>query len=203
MCFGRKLMSDILTIDTEQDVVKRVRVEPLPLYDDTFSMLTQAIPEHETELPNPLMTNLILRLKMTMKKFGGLGLSANQCGVYERVFVIGHEDNSFACINPKVVESSSETVKEKEGCLSYPGMYLSIERPKWIVAEYKNELGETVRQKFEGITSRCYLHELDHLNGVKFVAHVGPVAIQMAKKKQQKLIKNIRRKAGTKQALYF
>lgn len=196
-------MSDILTINTEHGIVKPVRIEPLPLYDDTFSMLTQAIPEYKDEMPNPLMTNLVQRLKMTMKKFGGLGLSANQCGVYERVFVIGHEDNAFACINPRVVESSSEDAKEKEGCLSYPGMYLSIERPKWIVAEYENELGKTIQQKFEGITARCYLHELDHLNGVKFVDHVGPVAIQMAKKKQQKLIKNIRRKAGNKQALYF
>lgn len=196
-------MSDILTINTEHDVVKQTRVEPLPLYDDTFPMLKQTVPEYKDVLPNPLMTNLIMRLKMTLKKFGGLGLSANQCGVYERVFVIGHEDNTFACINPKIIETSDEILREREGCLSYPGMYLTVARPKWIVAEYTNEMGETVQQRFEGITARCYMHELDHMNGIKFVDHVGAVSIQMAKKKQQKLIKAIQRKTGNKQALFF
>lgn len=198
-------MADLLTINTEEDVIREVRVDPLPLYDDSFAMLQKRIPDYEEVLPNPLMTSLAQRLRMTMRKFGGLGLSANQCGVYERVFVIGYEDNSFVCINPKVIEQSDELVKEKEGCLSYPGMYLSIYRPKWIVAEYTNENGQTVQQKFEGITARCYLHELDHMNGIRFVEHVGPVSIQMAKKKQQKIKKTVQRKVGNKnkQSLFF
>lgn len=196
-------MADILTINTEQDVIKETKVEPLPLYDDTFPMLSRAIPEYKDALPNPLMTNLIQRLKYTMKKFGGIGLSANQCGVFERVFIIGHEDNSFACINPKVIETSEDSDKSKEGCLSYPGMYLSIPRPAWIVAEYTNELGQTIQQRFEGITARCYLHELDHMNGVKFVDHVGPVSIRMAKKKQQKLMKAYQKKFGKNESMFF
>jgi peptide deformylase len=196
-------MSDILTINTEQDVIKETKVEPLPLYDDSFHMLSKSIPEYEDVLPNPLMTNLIKRLKYTMKKFGGIGLSANQCGVFERVFIIGHEDNSFACINPKVIEMSEELVKSKEGCLSYPGMYLTIPRHNWIIAEYTNELGQKIQQKLEGITARCYLHELDHMNGVKFVEHVGPVSIKMAKKKQQKLIRNYQKKFGKKESMFF
>jgi peptide deformylase len=105
-------MSDILTINTEEMVEERL--DPLPLYDDNFPMLEDEIPEYNDPLPNHIMTKLIKRLKMTMKLHGGLGLSANQCGVYERVFVMGYEDNIFACINPKVVEQSSEIEKIKK-----------------------------------------------------------------------------------------
>ena len=195
-------MSDILVLNTEEGVVKEEKIDPLPLFDDSYHMLDDEIPEYTDALPNKQMTRLIQRLKMTMKKFGGLGLSANQCGVYERVFVIGYGDESFACINPKVIEKSEEIERNKEGCLSYPGMYLTVGRPKWIVAEFMNENGELKQMRFEGITARCFLHELDHMNGIRYTSHVGPVAIQMAKKKRQKLIKSVQRKMGRKDAVF-
>ena len=82
-------MSDILTIDTEAGVVTEERMEELPLYDERLPMLDSEIPTYNLRLPNPHMTKLVKQMKMTMKKFGGIGLSANQCGVYERVFIIG------------------------------------------------------------------------------------------------------------------
>lgn len=192
----------MLILNTEEDVVKEEKVEPLPLFDDSYHMLDDEIPEYTDTLPNKQMTRLVQRLKMTMKKFGGLGLSANQCGVYERVFVIGYGDESFACINPKVIEKSEEIERSKEGCLSYPGMFITVPRPKWIVAEFVNENGEVKQMRFEGITARCFLHELDHMNGIRYTSHVGPVAIQMAKKKQQKLVKSVQRKMGRKDAVF-
>jgi peptide deformylase len=196
-------MSEVLTFNTEDDTIKSQQVEPLPLYDDNHIMLREVMPEYKEQLPNPIMNKLAARLKMTMKKFGGIGLSANQCGVYERVFVMGHEDNIFVCINPKVVEVSEDIAKEKEGCLSYPGMSLAIKRPSWIVAEFTDENGETQRMKFEGITARCYLHELDHMNGVRFVDHVGPVAIRLAKQKQEKTMKKYQRQFKNKTSMFF
>jgi peptide deformylase len=133
-------------------------------------------------------------MKMTMEKFGGIGLSANQCGVIARIFIIGYENFSMVCINPKVIAQSDEMQKADEGCLSFPALYCKIERPKWVDVEYTNELGETVQTRLEGLTARCYLHELDHMNGIKFTSHVGPVALQMAKIKQQKRIKTAIRK---------
>lgn len=194
-------MSDILTINTEENVVQE-NIEPLPLYDDNFAMLQDEIPEYVDVLPNPVMTKLIKRLKMTMKLHGGLGLSANQCGVYERVFVMGYGENIFACINPKVVEQSPELEKSKEGCLSYPGMFLNVPRPNWIIAEYTDENGQRMQTKFEGLTARCFLHELDHMNGVKFVDHVGPVAIRLARQKQQKTIKKYQRQFKNKSNMF-
>lgn len=195
-------MSDILTIDTGANLVKEQRIDPLPLYDDNHPMLKNEIPIYMDTLPNPQMNLLIQRMKMTMKQFGGVGLAANQCGVFERVFVIGFGDSAFACINPRVIEVSTEIDKSKEGCLSYPGMFLNVPRHKWIVAEYTNEMGEKIQQRFEGITARCYLHELDHLDGIRFVERVGPVAVRMAKDKQQKMIKKIQRKMKNKNSLF-
>lgn len=196
-------MSEILTIDTTSGIINQEKIEPLPLYDENFYMLGQVMPEYKNVLPNPIMTKLVKRLKLTMKKFGGIGLSANQCGVQERMFVIGYNEEVFTCINPRVIEASNEIVKEKEGCLSFPGMHLSIARPKWIVAEFLNENGDTVQIRFEGITARCFLHELDHMNGVRFVDHVGPVSLQLAKQKQQKMIKKYQRQLKNKNATFF
>ena len=194
-------MSELLTIDTGAGVVKQERVDPLPLYDDNHPMLKNKIPEYEHSLPNSAMTQLIKRLKMTMKKFGGVGLSANQCGVFERVFILGTDEFQLACINPRVIEASEKTIKMSEGCLSYPGLYLNIERTDWIIAEFTDEKGEIVQMKMEGVTARAFLHELDHMNGVRFVDHVGPVSLRMAKKRQSKLIKQMQRTLNVKNIL--
>jgi peptide deformylase len=191
-------MSELLTIDTGAGFVKQEKVDPLPLYDDNHPMLKIKIPEYEHSLPNSAMTQLVKRLKMTMKKFGGIGLSANQCGVFERVFVLGTDEFQLVCINPKVIESSESTIKMSEGCLSYPGLFLNIDRSNSIVVEFVNEKGETVQTKMEGVTARAFLHELDHMNGVRFVDHVGPVSLRMAKKRQLKLNKKVQKAFGLK-----
>jgi peptide deformylase len=190
-------MSDILTIDTAVAAgIKTAddKIEPLQVHDDTFHMLSVPIPEFLGVLPNPSMTKLVRRLKMTMKLYSGLGLAANQCAVKERVFVIGTDQFQMACINPKVLESSEEIVKDTEGCLSFPAFFLSIPRPKWVDVEFTDENGQRKQTRLDGLTARCFLHELEHLNGVKFTSHVGSVAMLQAKRKQEKLIKKIVRR---------
>lgn len=189
-------MSEILTINTEQDILKEETINPLPLYDENHPMLKQFIPEYDvTRLPNPVVSNLISRLKLTMKNYNGLGLSANQCGVFERVFVIGNGDMSVACINPKVVSQSNNLKNDSEGCLSFPGLFVKVSRPDSIDVSFYDENGKQNFATFEGLTARCFLHELDHMNGIRMVEHVKPLALQMAKKKQQKMIKKIVRLA--------
>lgn len=187
-------MSDTLVFNTEEAVKDDIKLpDPFPLYDETYTMLDDEIPEYLGPLPNPDMLTLVARLKVTMKLYGGLGLSANQCGVYERVFVIGYGDQSFACINPKIVNHSEELVRDKEGCLSYPGMYLTVPRYKWVEVEFLDEMGKLVQTRFEGITARCFQHELDHMNGIKYTKYVGAAAMMMARKKQKKMIKTLQR----------
>jgi peptide deformylase len=190
-------MSDILTIDTSiaAGITKaEPKVEPLQVFDDKLPMLSEVMPEFVGVLPNTRMTHLVKQMKLTMKLYSGLGLSANQCAIKERMFVIGTDQFQMACINPKVIEVSEELVKDTEGCLSFPAFFLNFPRPKWVEVEYTNENGERTQVKLDGLTARCFLHELDHLNGVKFTSYVGAASILQAVRKQQKLIKKIVRR---------
>jgi peptide deformylase len=185
-------MSEVFVINTLDGIVADKRedeIGPLTLYDDNHPMLQQEIPEYKGILPSRPMDRLSEQLKMTLKKFNGLGLSANQCGVFERMFVMLVNNEVITCINPKVLEKSDEIDRGREGCLSYPGMYLSVPRHRWIIVEFNNTEGDILQARLEGVEARCFLHEMDHMNGVRFVQHAGPVAIRLAKQKQQKLIK--------------
>jgi peptide deformylase len=192
---GTRKMSEILTIDTTAGIQTTEKIDPLPLFGEDYPMLLTVMPEYTGGFPSPSMVTLSKRLKMTMKLYGGIGLSANQCGVSERMFVIGTDEFQMVCINPKVIKKSETAVKNREGCLSYPGLFLSIDRPDWIDVEYTDEFGNTKEGRLEGVSAQCFLHELDHLNGIKFVTYAKPVALQMARKKQKKTVKTIVRKA--------
>ena len=188
-------MSQILKLNTVDPKYQQEKeVEPFPLYDENHPMMKQRIPEYDiTLLPNPVMTHTINRLKMTMKLYNGLGLSANQCGVFERVFIVGNEEIVIVCINAKVIKVSDDLIKDNEGCLSFPGLFLKIERASSVEVEYYDYQGKKYNTTFTGLTARCFLHELDHMNGITMDKHVKPLALKMAKEKQGKLFKRVKR----------
>jgi peptide deformylase len=188
-------MSEFITIDTAEAVVKKSveTFEPLPLYDDSLPLLKKVMPEYTGTFPNPELTLLAKRLAVTRRKFGGIGLSANQCNIEARMFVIGTDDFEMVCINPEVTWQSPDEANDKEGCLSFPGMALRVKRPFTIAVKYQDLDGNVVEQTLDGITARCYLHELDHMNGVVFTDRVGKTAMMMAKKKKEKLDKKFGR----------
>lgn len=193
-------MSEILTIDTSAGIQTTEKLEPLPLFGEDYPMLLTVIPEYNLGFPAPALVTLAKRLKITMKLYGGVGLSANQCGVSERMFVIGTDEFQLVCLNPKVIRQSETLAKNREGCLSHPGLFLNVDRPDWIDVEYMDEYGVVKEGRLNGISAQCFLHELDHLNGIKFISHAKPVALQMARKKQKKTIKTIVRKAKNDKA---
>jgi peptide deformylase len=189
-------MNDTIIIDTEAGIKSTVQdseLEILPLYDDSHPMLAQKIPLYTGSFPNGTLTVLAKRLKMTMKLYNGLGLAANQCGVFERMFVMQHDGKVLTCINPKIIDESDETQSIKEGCLSFPGMFVNAKRSKWITAQWTDEEGNEYEGMMEGVPAVVFQHELDHLNGVKMTEYLGPLALKMAKEKQMKFIKKIKR----------
>jgi peptide deformylase len=107
------------------------------------------------------------------------------------VFVIGTDHFQIACINPKIINKSDDSIKESEGCLSYPGLYLKIDRPNWVDVEFTDETGSLKQLRLDGVTARCFQHEHDHMNGIRMVEKVGQVSLQMARQKQEKMIKKI------------
>jgi peptide deformylase len=122
----------------------------------------------------------------------GIGLAANQIGIAKRVFVMGSNNilgfpTPFAVFNPKIIEASTEMILDQEGCLSYPGLFLTVKRPSWIIAEYQNSCGDTIEAKFEGYLAKCFQHELDHLDGICFVDKVSQMKLNLAMKKLRKI----------------
>lgn len=184
-------MSEKLIIDTTSGITQQEKINPLPIHDENYFMLKIPIPEYKGDFPNPAMVHLAKRLRMTMKLYSGLGLSANQCGVAERMFVIGTGEFQITCLNPVLKMMSAKKVKEKEGCLSFPGLFLTFERPESIEVEFLTEHGEKKEMRLEGITARCFLHELDHLNGISYTNYVKPLALKMARQRANKLVKKI------------
>jgi peptide deformylase len=123
---------------------------------------------------------------------GGIGLAANQIGLAKRVFVMGSNNITgfpapFALFNPRIIEASTEMVLDREGCLSYPGLFLTINRAEWIVAEYQDSQGNTKEVKIDGYLAKCFQHELDHLDGVCFVDKVSQMKLNLAMKKLRKV----------------
>jgi peptide deformylase len=124
----------------------------------------------------------------TMNASGGIGLAGNQVGLLRRVFVMklssGKEIGFF---NPYILFGDNDLINSEEGCLSFPNLWLKVERHNKITAAYLDSKAKQCIIELEGIDSRCFQHELDHLNGVTFTEHVSDLKLQMARKKQRKL----------------
>ena len=129
---------------------------------------------------------LIKAMSKLMVLHNGIGLAAPQCGISKRIFVMGNSDHLVACINPEII-SGSERVREQEGCLSFPDLWMYVERYKDISVEYYNVAGERVQQEFIGLMARVYQHELDHLNSICFDDRVGKLVLERAKEKRKKI----------------
>ncbi len=94
-----------------------------------------------------------------------LGLSANQIGMVERVFVFDLGEGPVVCVNPRIVSEFSETEEEEEGCLSLPNVHIPIARPRAVEIEYFDLKGRRKGLRGEGLLARLFRHEMDHLEG--------------------------------------
>jgi peptide deformylase len=129
---------------------------------------------------------LVDRMVATMSAHNGIGLAAPQIGESKRVFIIIENNVPICCFNPQIVHTIGDNVVDYEGCLSFPKLWLKVARTESVVGKYQDIDGNEVERQFDGLTARCFLHELDHVNGVVFVDRVGAVALSMAKKRRTK-----------------
>ena len=171
----------------------RLLMQVAPFMDDT---LEQFGFKDRKELSKVMYDN--------MAKYGGLGLSANQLGLPYRMFVMGGhpqiEDGKVRSVfNPLINDVSPESINLKEGCLSFPFLFLSIKRPKWCSVRYTDENGEEIEETLHGMSARIFMHENEHMNGYVFTDLVSKLKLERAEKSKQKMIKEIkRRQSGLK-----
>ena len=118
----------------------------------------------------------------------GMGLAANQIGITKRFFAIGHDtfdtfQKSAIIWNPLIKKQSEEKIFDVEGCLSFPGIFVKVERPRIIEIEYDTTKGTKETARLDQMESKCFQHELDHLEGITFNTRVSKLRWDMAKKK--------------------
>lgn len=123
-------------------------------------------------------TSQIQRLMERACKMGknGVGLAASQIGITKQIIYLNCKDGRGTIrgrwfFNARIAHKSDETTIDKEGCLSYPGIYKWIARPDWIQVEYQRSASDmtVVSERLEGFQARVMCHELDHTNGICLV----------------------------------
>ena len=103
----------------------------------------------------------------------GIGLAAPQVGIQRQIFVWDMDDEPMVILNPTITESDGEWVYD-EGCLSIPGLYVEMLRPKEILLEAVDLGGNTIQIEADELLARLFQHELDHLNGVLMFERMTP-----------------------------
>ncbi|WP_455477096.1 peptide deformylase [Bartonella sp. B41] len=159
-------------------------------------------------LPDPILREVSKPIELidsAIKKFAddmfdtmydarGIGLAAIQVGIPIRMLVIDiPEENSprnpLVVINPEILWISDEPGLYNEGCLSIPGYYAQVERPKCLRIRYRNYEGEQKEIEADNLLATCLQHEIDHLNGRLFIDHISKTKRDMVIRKFKKLAK--------------
>ena len=171
-----------------------VEYEIFNLVDFYDPILRQPCVPVKFDTPEDLKRNHFLAFSMaeTLAKYEGLGLSANQVGLKEKVCAVNMGEQIWTLFNPEIIESSLTTAKYQEGCLSYPGLYIHVNRPDHIKVRFQGMNGDFVEQEFDGLTAVVVQHEIDHLNGVMYTDKVSSIKLEQAKRKVKQNIKKMK-----------
>ena len=158
----------------------RVQTAIAPFTDD---MLKEHDFKDRKELTESMFT--------CMKKFHGIGLTANQVGLPFNMFVAGDHQSiekglKLAMFNPVIMTESEDKVLMKEGCLTFPFLFVNISRPRKVTMKYEDENGDLKEAQLDGMMSRVCQHEYDHQAGILMVQKVSKLKLDMAYKKAEK-----------------
>lgn len=128
----------------------------------------------------------------TLDEANGVGLAAPQVGVEKKIFIVDtrKEGERLVFINPEIIETSVEMVPYEEGCLSIPGIYYNVTRPKMVTVQAQDVNGKSFTIKADGLFARAIQHEADHLKGKLFVDCVSKEEKEMIIKAYEQRSKN-------------
>ena len=125
---------------------------------------------------NPRLHQLLDDMAETLSTQNGVGLAAPQVGVLRRAVIVletnvpeGEEEYIIELVNPEIIESDGEQYGA-EGCLSVPGEYGLVRRPMHVKVRAQDRNGKFFEVEGEGLTARCFCHEIDHLEGIIFTS---------------------------------
>ena len=149
--------------------------------------------EPVTEFDSAELSDLITDMWETMYASKGVGLAAPQIGIAKRISVIDisvgeDETKKIVIINPKISSKEGSQTGE-EGCLSIPGFREPLTRANKVTVHAQNEKGEAIELEGDELLARAFQHEIDHLNGVLFIAHLSALKRDIIRRKIKKLQK--------------
>lgn len=167
---------------------------PLVIYPDPrLKMKSEPVTEVTDEI-RKLMDDML----DTMYASAGIGLAAIQVGVPKCIVVmnIGYGATRYGkieganmplyLVNPEIIEQSDEQNSFQEGCLSFPGQYADVTRPKRVKVKYLDYHGKQQTLDADGVLATCVQHEMDHLDGVVFVDYLSRTKRDMIERKLRK-----------------
>ena len=163
------------------------------LLEPKHPLLHSALPEITTETEPENRKELLDNMVETMKHYGGIGLSANQCGLAIRMFVFGDNKHYIPCFNPRITAYSDKKIPIEEGCLTYPGLFVKIYRPEWVTVTFEDENRELHEETFRELLARVFQHEYDHMEGIDFQSLAGKVSLDIAKRKRAKALRKMKK----------
>jgi peptide deformylase len=128
-----------------------------------------------------------------MYELDGVGLAANQIGIPYQIIVIdttvreeeGSKGVKLVLVNPKIVDKEGE-IESTEGCLSFPGVQITIPRAEKVKVKAKDIKGNDIEVEGKDFLSIVLQHEIDHINGIPFINYLPPVKKRMVLEKYMK-----------------
>jgi|TARA_B110000037_G_scaffold213604_1_gene268302 peptide deformylase len=160
----------ILKILEFPDPKLRKKAEPVTVFDEKLKVL-------------------IADMLETMYQAEGIGLAATQVDVHKRLLLIDiseNRDSPQVFINPEIEVLESELSEYDEGCLSVPGFYETVSRPRMVKITAQDSKGEKFEKVAEDILATCIQHEIDHLDGKLFVDYLSILKRQRIRSKLEK-----------------
>jgi peptide deformylase len=142
---------------------------------------------------NTDLEQLVTDMFETMYDAGGVGLAAPQVFDSRRLFVMDVPDeegksSKLTLINPEVINVEGEQIGE-EGCLSFPGLFQTVQREMRVIVRAQDVKGEKIELDLKDLAARCVLHEPDHCDGIVFLDRMSPLKRQLSKRKIKTLQK--------------
>lgn len=140
--------------------------------------------------------DLCEKMAEVMWEHRGLGISANQIGINNRVIVILGEE-LIPMVNPKIVGTSDEELRMDELDVQYPGLPVKVKRPRRIRVRFTEPNGNVKTEMFDGMISRYIQHQIDVLDGISFLSKASPIHRQQALTKWKRIKKSLDKKKSS------
>jgi len=143
----------------------------LRMYPDA-ALRTVCQPWVESIEGNQKLQHLLSSMEKTLDGYQAAGLAAPQVGILYRIMVVRLGAQAVTMINPRITAMEAQMVTADEGCLSFPGLFVSVSRNAVVTVTYQDRQGCWQKQTLTGVEARAVQHEIDHLDGKTFLDRI-------------------------------